>query len=122
MNFIIPVLQIILALGLLNVWLLRSAKKTQYRGGTASSLKEEFTVYGLPDWVFQLVRFLKVTAAILFLLGLWLKEVVPPAAAVVFLLMIGAIAMHIKVKDSLIKSLPALIMLILSAVLFQGTV
>ena len=122
MNFIIPVLQIILALGLLNVWLLRATKKTGYRGGAASSLKEEFSVYGLPDWVFQCVRFLKITSAILFLVGLWFPVVVAPAATVICLLMIGAIVMHIKVKDPLIKSLPAVLMLIMSALVLQGQI
>ncbi len=122
MNFIIPALQIILALGLLNVWLLRPSKKTDYRGGSASSLKEEFSAYGLTDWVFQCVRFLKITAAILFLIGLWFPVVVAPAAAVICLLMIGAIAMHVKVKDPLMKSLPALLMLIMSAIVLHGTI
>lgn len=41
-------LQLILALGLLNVWLLRARSATRYRGGEARSLSAEFEVYGLP--------------------------------------------------------------------------
>jgi hypothetical protein len=38
-----------------------------------------------------------------------------PAAAVVAVLMVGALVMHVKVKDPAIKSLPAFLMLIMSA-------
>ena len=39
-----------------------------------------------------------------------------PAAIGMAILMIGAIAMHIKVKDPLMKSLPAFTMLVLSVI------
>ena len=57
MEYVGTVLQLILALGIVNVWLLRSGRATAYRGGNASNLKSEFAAYGLPDWVFiRLVR------------------------------------------------------------------
>lgn len=109
------VLQVILALGLLNVWLLRSGKSTGYRGGSASSLREEFATYGLPVWFFYLVGVLKIGSACALLAGLWMPALVQPAASVIVVLMAGAIAMHIKVKDPLVKSAPAFLMLVLSA-------
>lgn len=121
MPYLIPALQIVIALGLLNVWLLRSEKVTEYRGGSAQSLKDEFKAYGLPDWFFQLIRVLKIGSAVLLIIGIWVPIVVAPAAAVVLILMLGAIGMHIKVKDPVMKSLPALILLVLSAiVLFRS--
>ncbi len=109
------ILQIVVALGLLNVWLLRARSATSYRGGDAKSLKEEFSAYGLPDFFFYLVGALKIGSAIALLAGLWLPDLVLPAAAVVAVLMVGALVMHVKVKDPAIKSLPAFLMLLMSA-------
>jgi uncharacterized membrane protein YphA (DoxX/SURF4 family) len=108
------VLQVVLGLGLLNVWLVRAQSSTAYRGGSAQSLREEFAAYGLPDWFFYLVGVLKIGSGVLLIVGLWVPEVVPPAAGTVVVLMIGALAMHAKVKDPLIKSLPALLMLLMA--------
>lgn len=108
------ILQVIVALGLLNVWLLRPRSSTSYRGGDARSLKEEFAEYGLPEWMFYLVGALKIGAAIALLAGLWLPALVSPAAAVVVVLMLGAVAMHVKVSDPWKKALPALLVLVMS--------
>ena len=107
-------LQVILALGLLNVWLVRARAATAYRGGAAQSLEEEFAAYGLPSWAFYLVGALKLGIAVVLLMGLWIPSLVPPAAACLVLLMLGAVAMHLKVGDPPIKSLPALLMLAMS--------
>jgi len=109
------VLQVIVALGLLNVWLVRVRSATSYRGGNAESLKDEFFKYGLPPVLFYVVGVLKVGSALLLIAGIWDPRLVLPAAAVVALLMVGALIMHFKVKDPPIKSLPALLMLIMSA-------
>lgn len=108
------VLQVILALGLFNVWLIRSGKQTSYRGGTAQNLKEEFAVYGLPDGFFKLIGFLKIGAAIGLLAGILVPELGLASAGLLMFLMMGALAMHFKVKDPIQKSIPALLMLILS--------
>ena len=111
---ITQILQIIVALGLLNVWLLRAGKTTEYRGSHAKNLKEEFAAYGLPTWFHYLIGILKISAAFILLAGLWLPVPVREAALLVCVLMVGAIAMHIKVKDPLKKSVPALLMLAMS--------
>lgn len=113
-SFVIStILQVVVALGLLNVWLVRAQASTAYRGGSAQSLKEEFATYGLPEWTYYLVGALKIGAAILFVVGIWVPQVILPAAIVVAVLMIGALAMHAKVKDPLTKSLPALTVLLM---------
>ena len=109
------VLQLVVGLGLLNVWLVRPRSATAYRGGGATSLREEFTVYGLPSAAFYVVGALKVTAAIVLILGVWLALPVRVAAGVIAALMVGAIAMHIKVGDPVKKAVPAGTMLVLSA-------
>jgi uncharacterized membrane protein YphA (DoxX/SURF4 family) len=121
MHTFIFILQIVVALGLLNVWLLRFNRQTAYRGGQARNLREEFAAYGLPAWFTYLVGFLKVTAALCLLIGIRFPALVFPAAAVVSVLMIGALAMHAKVRDPFIKSLPALTVLIMTLLICIGT-
>lgn len=121
MDYITIFLQLAVALGLLNVWLIRSSQRTSYRGSNATSLKDEFEAYGLPVWSFYVVGFLKITSALLLILGLWIPSVVFPAAFVIALLMVGALTMHLKVKDPLNKSLPALIMLLFSLAICIGS-
>lgn len=105
------VLQVIVGLGLLNVWLLRFALATPYRGGGAQTLKEEFAAYGLPDSARYVVGALKVGAGVILLAGVWTPLPVHIAAGVVAVLMCGALAMHLKVGDRPMKSLPAALML-----------
>jgi hypothetical protein len=114
MNTLIIIAQVIIALGIFNVWLLRYNKSTSYRGGGASNMKEEFKVYGLPSWSVNTIGFVKLALAILLLIGIWVPALILPAAVGMAILMIGALAMHIKVKDPLIRSLPAFIMLLMS--------
>lgn len=111
------ILQVLLGLVLLNVWLVRSSAATEFRGGDATSLHEEFQVYGLPTWFFFLVGFLKIGAALALLIGIWVPELVMPAAALLVALMLGAVAMHFKVSDPLKRTAPAFTMLVLSATL-----
>ncbi len=117
MQTIIQVFQIVVAIGLLNVWLLRFRRRTAYRGGDARSMPEEFAVYGLPAWSTYVVGTLKVGAACCLIAGLWMRITVFPAALVISFLMLGALAMHLKVRDPLKKSLPALSILTLSLII-----
>lgn len=117
LTWIVPALQILIALGLLNVWLVRFKKPTAYRGGSAQTLPDEFAAYGLPKWFMYVVGFLKIAIAIIMIVTvfvpnfLWISVY---AAMVLVVLMIGAIAMHIKVRDELKKMLPAISMLAVS--------
>ncbi|WP_411279090.1 DoxX family protein [Gemmatimonas sp.] len=111
------VLQLIVGIGLLNVWVVRSARGTAYRGGGAQTLREEFAAYRLPDAAFYLVGAVKVIAGVVMLAGLWWPLPVRAAAGAVVVLMVGAIMMHIRIKDPVMKSVPAVIMLVLCLVL-----
>ena len=111
------VLQLLIGVTLLNVWLLRAGNSTAYRGGSAQSLKQEFAGYGLPPAMFYIVGALKVVSGIILLAGLWLHLPVALATMVVAALMIGAIAMHIRMKDPLRKSVPAAALLAMCAAL-----
>ena len=111
MKIAIPILQVIVALGLLNVWLLRFNRSTAYRGGQARSMPEEFATYGLPGWFAYFVGALKVGGALCLIAGIWFPYLVLPAAIVIGILMVGALTMHLKIGDPLKKSVPALFML-----------
>ena len=106
-------LQIVAGLGIFNVWLLRFSQGTDYRGGKASSMSEEFVSYGLPPVAVYIVGFLKIVSAIGLLAGIFLPTLVAPSAILLAALMIGALGMHLKIKDPFKKSIPALTMLTL---------
>lgn len=116
MEIVVQLIQVIIALSLLLVWLARPKMQTGYRGGDAKNMKEEFEVYGLPHWFMILTGILKVGFALLLIAGLWLPQLALISAIAIAALMAGALSMHIKVKDPLMKSLPALTLLLLSAV------
>lgn len=113
METLARVLQVIVGLGLLNVWLVRARSSTGYRGGSAKTLREEFAAYGLPVAAFYVVGTLKVLAAVTLLAALFLPLSLPAriAAMVVAGLMVGALAMHAKARDPISKSVPAALML-----------
>ena len=121
MNIVISIFQIVVALGLLNVWLLRFQRSTPYRGGDAGSMREEFATYGLPGWSPYVIGTLKVASAVCLIAGLWFRFLVLPSALLVAVLMMGAFAMHLKIRDPLKKSVPALVMLALSIAVGAGS-
>lgn len=106
-------LQIGVAVGLLNVWLFRFRRATPYRGGNAQTMPEEFSLYGLPGWSCYVVGAIKVACAVLLIAGLWVPNLIVPAATVVAVLMAGALLMHAKAKDPVTKFLPALAVLLM---------
>ncbi len=115
-------LQILVAAGLLNVWLIRYSKETVYRGQSAKNLKEEFAAYGLPEWLYYLVGFLKIGSAVALIFGLWNYQIALVGAFLVSILMLGALAMHFKVKDPIKKSVPAFFMLAASVLIIYGRI
>lgn len=121
MNTAIPILQTIVALGLLNVWLLRFKRTTAYRGGQARTMPEEFAAYGLPGWSTYVIGALKISGALFLLLGIWVHPVVAPAALLIGTLMLGALSMHLKIGDPVKKSVPAFVMLTLCVVIYWGS-
>ncbi len=116
MQNLIILCQIIIALGIFNVWIIRYGKETNWRGGEAKNMKEEFAAYGLPGGFMVLIGAAKILLAVCLIIGIWVPLLVKPAAIAMALLMIGAVSMHVKVKDPLQRSLPAFTMLVLSLV------
>ncbi len=114
MEILITILQVLIALSIFNVWLLRYGKNSSWRGGDARNMKEEFKVYGLPEWFVGVVGSLKLLFALLLIIGIWYPAAVMPAAIGISILMLGAMLMHIKVSDPLVKSIPSFTLLLLS--------
>ena len=117
MEYVSIALQLIIGLSILNVWLIQYNKSTQWRGGNARTIKEEFEVYGLPEWSLYVIGFLKVTLAIALICGIWFPELIKPAAIGLAVLLTGSILMHVKIKDPIKKSFPAFLFLVLCLIL-----
>ncbi|BDD05197.1 DoxX family protein [Aureibacter tunicatorum] len=111
MKTLFIIIQLLVAFGIFNVWLIRFNHSSEWRGSNARNMKEEFEAYGLPVWFLGFIGFLKLLCASLLVLGLWFPEFVRPAAYGLVLLMMGAISMHFRVKDPMRKSYPAIAML-----------
>ncbi len=117
---LLKIFNLIIGFGILNVWLLRFNKETSYRGGNAKTLKQEFEIYGLPQWFFIFVGIVKISLAILLIIGVWFETLTFYSTIGIAILMIGALLMHFKVNDPIKKSLPALsILLMLISIIFN---
>ena len=113
-SYIIIALKIIVGLSILNVWLIQAKKQTKWRGGSASSISEEFEVYGLSKSFYTTIYFLKVSLAILLLASIQFDILTLASSLGLAILLLGSIAMHIKVKDALIKSFPAFLFMLMN--------
>ena len=114
------ILSLIVGFTVVNVWLFRSNKSTSYRGGEASSLLEEFEVYGLGDY-FYIIGFIKVSLAIILILSIYFKKLKLISSLGIAIMMIVAIYMHFSVGDELIKSMPASVMLVSCLIIAYST-
>jgi hypothetical protein len=90
MDYVLFTLQLIAGFGIYNVWLLRFNQSTRYRGGEASSLKDEFTEYGLPGAKMYLIGFLKLGSATGLIIGCFIPSLVVPSAALLASLNAGS--------------------------------
>ncbi len=117
MEYLIIGIKVFIFLSIINVWFIRFNKSTSWRGGGASNMKEEFKTYGLSETVMYLVGGLKILSALGLFLSIWVPLLTLPAAALMAVLMTGAIAMHIKIRDPLRSSLPAFSFMVLSLIL-----
>ena len=107
-------LQVIIAAGIFNVWVLRRGRPTNYRPDGASNISEEFARYGFSDAFRRTIGTTKLALAALLLLGTAYAPLAVGAASGMAILMFGAVAAHVKVRDPMIKSIPALLMLLMS--------
>tara|TARA_Y100001970_G_C13697746_1_gene585624 strand:+ start:101 stop:481 length:381 start_codon:yes stop_codon:yes gene_type:complete len=110
--------QIVIFLGIINVWLIRCSKSTSYRGKDSLSLKEEFHSYGYSTLFFYFIGLLKFLFSLLIFIGIWIPSIVVWGSLGMVVLMIGALLSHVKVLDPFKKSIPALIMLAMASFLF----
>ncbi|MDG1053092.1 MAG: DoxX family protein [Flavobacteriaceae bacterium] len=102
-----------------NVWLLNMDQASPYRGSAAPNLKEEFLAYGLSENIFYFIGGIKLLAALALFFGLRIKQTVLPSAQIIAVLMIGAIGMHFKVADPLLRSVPAIGMLAMCLIIVR---
>lgn len=116
MKIFLIAIQLFVGLNILRIWLITNNRSSTYRGGDgkAKTLKEEFEYYGLSLRFMYLVGALKIAASLGLIVGIWVPVLVPFSAGALIILMLGAVAMHIKVKDKIRTYLPALLMLTLS--------
>lgn len=122
MSLVATTAQILIALGIFNVWILRRDRPTGYRPEGASSIGEEFRSYGFPDWLHVFVGVTKVGLAAALLVGIVYAQIALPAAVLMAALMVGAVWAHVRVGDPWVKSVPALGMLFLSGLVIGSHV
>ena len=96
-------LQALVAASIFFVWVVRYA-----------NIVQEFKQYGLPDWLRDLVGILKLTFALLLLIGIERRPFALAGGLGIAVLMASAFFMHLRVKNSLFKMLPCLTLLVLS--------
>jgi hypothetical protein len=113
MKFLPYFAQIFVALTVISVWTIRFNRATPWRGGNAKNMCEEFSVYGLSAGLRKTVCCLKLSGSLLLLVGLWCAQCTFWGAALLSILMVSAVAMHVKVRDPMRKSLPALVIFVL---------
>jgi hypothetical protein len=113
MEYLIVALQVIVGVSILNVWLIQYKKATRWRGGNATTIIEEFEVYGLPGWSVYVIGTIKVVLAILLIAGIYYPDLTSTAAVGLGMLLAGSVYMHLKVGDPMIKSFPAALFLLM---------
>lgn len=96
-------LQVFVAASLFFVWVVRY-----------QNIIAEFKKYGLPDWLRDFVGILKITCAILLLVGIQRPRAAFFAGALLALLMVAALITHLRVKNPLFDMLPSATLLVLA--------
>ena len=99
-------LQALVAASIFFVWVVRY-----------DNIIAEFKQYGLPDWVRDLTGILKLTFALLLLIGIERKALALAGGLGIAALMVGAFVTHLRVKNSPAKMVPCLSLLVLSLVI-----
>ena len=104
MEYLSQICQITVAISVLFVWVFRF-----------HNVLKEFKQFGLSDVTRNLVGASKIALSTLLIVGIWYTNLVLIPSVLMGLFMIGAQYFHFKVKNSFIKHLPSLFLLILSA-------
>ena len=112
------ILQFFVGLSILYVWLIRSHVPTNFRVGSATTLREEVIEVGFPNWVYDILRVVKPIFAFFLLMGLLYDPFTLPCMAFTTLFMVAGVGMHIYAKDNLFKMIPALTLLFFCIIIF----
>lgn len=115
-------LKLIVGISILNVWLLQKNKATKWRGGNATTILEEFEVYGLSKQFCYVIGFLKVSFALLLLASLKFNSLTLVGSIGLAALLLGSVIMHIKIKDPLLKSFPASLFIVMSLLIAYAAI
>ncbi len=110
MEYMINVLQIVVAFSVAYVWIFR------YHNVVA-----EFKQFGVSDVVRNAVGAAKTALATMLVVGIWYPALVPLAAAGMGAFMLAAQFFHFKAGNPFIKKLPSLILLLLCAFILVQT-
>ena len=113
MKYLKVLLKLIVSFTIINVWTFRANKSSIYRGGESADLVSEFLSYGLSVNLMYLVGAIKVIAALLLFISVFFKKLELIPLIIISVLMISAIYFHFSINDTLIKSFPAALMLVL---------
>ncbi|ARN76655.1 hypothetical protein BST97_00785 [Nonlabens spongiae] len=95
-------LKLINGLDIFNVWHIRRDKASEWRGGNADNMKQEFKDYGLPVATMYAVGVLKCLFLIMLLVSIFITEPMwfeTVAGYGIAVLMAGAILMHAYIGD-----------------------
>lgn len=113
------ILQLVVGVSIMYIWILRTTKTTAFRVGDATTLQQEFTEAGFPDWLYDIMRIVKPIFAFLLVIGITYKPFFLPCMIFTTAFMIGAVYAHVKVKDSLFKMIPAVTLLMFCFIIFS---
>ena len=116
-EYIIIALKLIVGLSILNVWLIQPNKPSKWRGGDATTIIEEFNVYGLSKIFYNVVFVVKVGLAVLLLVSIKYDFLTLYSSLGLASFLGGSIVMHIKVKDALFKSFPAFLFMVMNLII-----
>ena len=111
-------LQLFIGVSIMVIWIGRTTVASSYRVGDAKTLSQEFTEAGLTEGVYQVMRILKPIFAFLLVIGIVYEPFFIPCMTFTTLAMAGAVAAHVKVKDSIKKMLPAITLLVFCFIVF----
>ena len=106
MEQLIILVHIVLSVSVVYVWVFRF-----------HNVIEEFKKFGLNDVTRNFVGATKISLATLIFAGIWYSSLVFIPSILMGLFMIGAQYFHFKIKNTFIKHMPSLILLILCAFL-----
>ena len=108
--FLVAILQIVTATSILFVWVVR------YK-----NIIQEFEQYNLPSWLRDVVGILKLSFAIMLLIGIVDERFKIIGVGGISLLMIAAFLTHLSVKNPIYKAVPAITLLSFSVLILLSS-